>query len=169
MTLTGPQEPSTQPSIVPPPPPAPRVSMGNPLGPLGRMNRWIIAGTALAGTVGLGAYLYLVDPNNPSNAYPKCPLKLLTGIDCPGCGGLRATHSLLHGDILGALDHNLLAFIILPVMLYALLRYVMAQFDRPLPPIPTRRFMAWAVPVFVLVFTVVRNIPVGPFAYLGSS
>ena len=113
--------------------------------------------------------MFLVDPNNPSNLYPKCPLKIITGIDCPGCGGLRATNALLHGDIMGAVDHNILALVLLPLMLYALLRVVMAQFDRTLPPVPTRPFVRWFVPLAVLVFTVVRNIPVGPFAYLGSA
>jgi hypothetical protein len=169
MTMTDPEQ---QPTISSPPA-TPTVSMRNPFRSTGTTSgpvaRWVLAGGAFVGTVGIGAYMYLIDPNNPANAYPKCPLKLITGIDCPGCGGLRATHSLLHGDIMGALDHNVLALIIVPFMLYGLLRLVLGQFDKQLPPIPTRRFMSWAVPVFVLVFTIVRNIPVGPFAYLGSA
>jgi hypothetical protein len=118
-----------------------------------------VAGTALVGTAALSGYMFLVDPNNPSNLYPKCPLKIITGIDCPGCGGLRATNALLHGDIMGAVDHNILALVLLPLMLYALLRVVMAQFDRT-PPVPTRPFVRWSSR-WPCSFTVVRNIPVG--------
>jgi len=123
----------------------------------------------LALTAGLGAYLYLVDPNKPESAYPQCPLKALTGIDCPGCGGLRATHSMLHGDIVGALGHNILALVIVPAMAYFLFRWVLSLFGKDLPKAPSRPFMAWAVPLFVLVFTVVRNIPNTPFYYFNSA
>jgi hypothetical protein len=32
-----------------------------------------------------------------------CPFKTITGIPCPGCGGIRAAHLLLSGDWLQAL------------------------------------------------------------------
>ncbi len=38
--------------------------------------------------------------------FPKCPVKLLTGLQCPGCGIQRAAHALLHGDVIGALSQN---------------------------------------------------------------
>ncbi len=65
---------------------------------------------------GLGACAYIatVDPNH-SSAYPQCPTKLLTGLDCPLCGATRAVHSLLQGDLVGAMDHNLLFVLLLPV------------------------------------------------------
>ena len=50
--------------------------------------------------------------------YPPCPSKLLLGVDCPGCGGLRGTHDLLHGDVAGALDHNLLLIPFLAMLGY---------------------------------------------------
>ena len=55
-----------------------------------------------------GALLYVVDPNQPGH-YPTCPFLALTGLYCPGCGALRATHDLLHGDVAGALARNPLA------------------------------------------------------------
>ena len=53
---------------------------------------------ALAGC----AYVAVNDPNNPSTLMPKCPTKLLTGLDCPFCGGLRLVHDLLNGQWLAA-------------------------------------------------------------------
>ena len=61
----------------------------------------------LAAAAGVTAYVGLVDPSS-GGAYPLCPSRVLLGVDCPACGGLRGTHDLLNGDVVGALDHNLL-------------------------------------------------------------
>jgi hypothetical protein len=37
---------------------------------------------------------------------PPCPLRALTGVPCPFCGGTRGTLSLLHGDVLHSLALN---------------------------------------------------------------
>ena len=37
-----------------------------------------------------------------------CPLRLITGWECPGCGNSRAALSLMRGDIRAALGFNLL-------------------------------------------------------------
>jgi hypothetical protein len=77
-------------------------------------SRRLVAPLALgAVTLCAAAYVGLVDPNEPGH-YPLCPTKALTGLDCPGCGGLRATHALVSGDLVGALDHN--AFVVLVVV-----------------------------------------------------
>ncbi|MGW4213933.1 DUF2752 domain-containing protein [Lentzea sp. NPDC004789] len=56
---------------------------------------------------GAGAVLLLfVNPNQPGNLLPKCPFKWLTGLNCPGCGGTRMVHALLHGDVVGAFHYN---------------------------------------------------------------
>lgn len=38
-----------------------------------------------------------------------CPFKKITGIPCPGCGGVRSAVALFHGDIAGAFQYNFLA------------------------------------------------------------
>ncbi len=131
-------------------------------------SRWVATGAAAVTCAGLAGYLYLVDPNNPANAYPKCPMKALTGLDCPGCGGLRATHSMVHGDIAGALHHNALAFVIVPVLAYVVIRWVFGLWGKDLPSISLPRWAAWAVPIGMLVFSIVRNIPNTPFFLLNS-
>jgi hypothetical protein len=85
-------------------------------------SRRLVAPLAL-GAVALcaTAYVGLVDPNEPGH-YPLCPTKALSGLDCPGCGGLRATHALVTGDLVGALDHN--AFVVLVVLPLAVAAWV---------------------------------------------
>jgi len=135
----------------------------------GPVARWVTAGTTVVTAGALAGYLFFVDPNNPSNAYPQCPLKQLTGIDCPGCGGLRATHAMVHGDIAGILDHNVLALLVVPLIAYALTRWVLGLFDKKLPPFRLPYVARYAVPIGVLVFTIVRNIPSQPLYYLNSA
>lgn len=48
---------------------------------------------------------------------PKCPSKLLTGLDCPACGAQRAFHAMLHGRITEAIQYNLFLFIGIPYLL----------------------------------------------------
>ena len=38
--------------------------------------------------------------------YPRCPLYMLTGWKCAGCGTTRALYHLLHGEFVRALELN---------------------------------------------------------------
>jgi hypothetical protein len=62
---------------------------------------------ALAGAA-VGAALVLRDPHD-RGSWGFCPFLLLTGLPCPGCGGLRATNDLLHGRLADAASSNLYA------------------------------------------------------------
>jgi hypothetical protein len=121
--------------------------------------------------LGLGAcaYIKLVDPNH-SGAYPQCPTKLLTGLDCPLCGATRAVHSLLNGNIIGAMDHNLLFVLSLPFLAYAFIAWSATRMGHPMKSIPLsdKRLLIPLVAVLV-VFTVVRNLPMMPFHWLNSA
>ncbi len=159
------------------PVPGPRSdSLSDPLAPgrftqrvSGRVARWVATGTTAVTCAGLAGYLYLVDPNNPTNAYPQCPLKQLTGIDCPGCGGLRATNSMVHGDIAGVIDHNILALVIVPLIAYLITRWVLGLFGKQLPALRLPPWSRYVIPVVVIAFTVVRNIPNTPLYYFNSA
>lgn len=61
----------------------------------------LIGGACTAGA----ALIFLFDPAS-SSFYPSCPLRALTGLLCPFCGGLRAAHALLHGRVLEAAALN---------------------------------------------------------------
>lgn len=54
-------------------------------------------------------------------AFYHCPIKLLTGVDCPGCGMTRAFMCIILGDPAAAYYYNPLApalFVQLAVLLY---------------------------------------------------
>ncbi len=42
-----------------------------------------------------------------------CPFKAITGLPCPGCGGLRALESLIHGRLWEALATNPLSVLLI--------------------------------------------------------
>jgi hypothetical protein len=43
---------------------------------------------------------------------PPCPILAATGWQCPGCGGIRAAYSLLHGDLIGSAVMNPLVLVL---------------------------------------------------------
>jgi hypothetical protein len=100
--------------------------------------------------------------------YPRCYFKALTGWNCPGCGGLRATHQLLHGHVRAALALNPLLFVILPLAgWYGLAELTRRTSGRTLP-VPFRRpVWLWGLLTLVAAFAILRNLPVGPFAAAG--
>ena len=127
-------------------------------------------------------YVAVVDPSQPGH-YPVCPLYRHTGLFCPGCGGLRGLHRLTHGDLPGALQAN--APVVLGCLLAAVLwgRWLLRTL-RPASapggeragaaPTPTggrtgarRPAPAWLLGGGLLAaFTLLRNLPVGPFGAL---
>jgi len=112
-----------------------------------------VVGAAL-GLVGV------VDPREPGH-YPACPLLRHTGLWCPGCGGLRSAHALVHGDLPAALDANALAVVGCGV--FAALWVVWAVRSvrgRPVVVAPGP-VLPWTAGAFLVAFTIVRNLPFG--------
>lgn len=124
--------------------------------------RRLVPPLAAAAAVALPAgYVAAVDPNVPGH-YPDCPFLAATGWWCPGCGGLRCVHALTHGDLSGALHDNAVAVLLFAVLGVLWARWLWAAL-RALPgprlALGARRWVL--VGLLVLVFTVVRNLPVG--------
>lgn len=113
---------------------------------------YMIAGAVLAATWGV---LYLFDPLKTA-IFPRCPLYVLTGLHCPGCGSLRALHSLFHGDLSGAIAMNPLMVLSIPFIGILFLRPKWS--DKPWVP--------WACFMGLIVYGFVRNIPVWPLVEL---
>ena len=115
-------------------------------------------------TLAVGAvYLFIFEPGK-SGFFPACPFRALTGFTCPGCGGARGLHRLVHGDVVAAFQFNPLLVLALPFLLYALVRYTNAAFrGRPLEWNQLNAKHGWALVVVILSFWVFRNTPFYPF------
>ena len=123
-----------------------------------RTNRWIFLGGAVAAAIAL-LPLYFFNPVEHS-FFPRCFFHSMTGLDCPGCGGLRATHQLLHGDFVAALRLNALFVGLLPIGAFFGLRQLVFLTTGRLWPQPFRS-ARWAVLIaaMVIAFGILRNVP----------
>ena len=106
--------------------------------------------------VGVGAALFVFNPAEHA-FYPQCFFHQVTGLQCPGCGGLRAVHQLLHGHWLTALHLNGLAVLSLPVFA----GFLWWQLAGRRPGI--RGWWIWSGLAILVVFTVLRNLPACAF------
>ena len=108
-----------------------------------------------------GAVLFWFDPNQHS-FYPYCFLHRTTGLLCPGCGGLRSVHQLLHGHFVAAFRLNALFVLSLPFLGWFGVRCVLAQWrSQPAPAI--RPAWLWTAFALMAIFGIARNLP---FAHL---
>lgn len=91
--------------------------------------------------------------------YPRCVFKMLTGLDCPGCGTTRALHHLLHGRVEEAFRLNPMLFVLMVVALFALPSLLRGQ----QPHFITRPWFGWTAFFVLTSYWVVRNTPLYPF------
>jgi hypothetical protein len=112
------------------------------------------------------AVLFRFDPSD-STIYPVCLFHKFTGLNCPGCGSLRALHHLTHGEFAAALHCNPLLVVALPVLVLALIRMQIGQPDSRFDTsIFARPAFLWAICAIVIVFGVLRNVPAPAFAWM---
>ena len=83
-----------------------------------------------------------------------CPMKVTTGLDCPGCGGTRASEAVVSGRW-GTAVHDDLLVLVLPVLAIA---YLVVKRLWPTSNIwKIDRF--WLLVAILVAWTVVRNLP----------
>jgi hypothetical protein len=116
----------------------------------GRLYGAVGSGLLLAGVLG---YIGLVDPHNTNAVYPLCPFKLLTGWNCPLCGGLRMVHDLLHGDLAASINDNVFLLVGIPMLAGWIV--VRRRQGRSLLWLPT----VLTITVAAFAWTVLRNLP----------
>ena len=123
--------------------------------------------------VGLGVGVALVtvglrlrDPHQ-GGSWGFCPFNLLTGFDCPGCGGLRAVSDLTRGQIDAAFHSHAFLVLALPLVVGLWAWWVAAvATDRPVPArYRWLRLSVTGATVVLFVFTIWRNTPMGSAFY----
>lgn len=123
----------------------------------------------VSGALAAGAatgLLYLVNPHAHPVFLP-CPFRLVTGLYCPFCGGLRMVHDLAHGQVAAALHDDALAVPVLLIAAAAWLNVAVGRWrGRPVARV-RRPVWLWPAVVAVLAaWTVLRNLPFSPFTAL---
>ncbi len=124
----------------------------------------VLLGAGLLAGAG-AAYLYFHDPV----VYPiPCAIHLFTGLYCPGCGAGRACYALLHGEFLEAFSYNPLMVILIPfICLYVAARgldWAVTGGNHVDGKISVKLLVA--ILILILIYGIVRNIPVRPFSLL---
>lgn len=122
---------------------------------------WPPAAVAVAGASSVVALL-LRDPH-VHGSWGECPILATTGYYCPGCGGLRAVADLVHGRVVTALDENLMAVALTLGALVVWAAWAVARgrgrrfaYERWLSTT-----VLYGLAAVTVVFTVVRNLPIG--------
>lgn len=120
----------------------------------------------LIGFTGLAVLFFLLDPAK-HEIFPRCIFNSITGYYCPGCGSQRAIHSLLHLDFAGVVSYN---FLFIPAFLLIFYHYLHPVFNRlfgwKLPNVFYFSRTPWIIFGVIVLFWILRNIPVYPFSVL---
>ncbi len=80
--------------------------------------------------------------------FPRCPVFLLTGLKCPGCGTARALHCLLHGEVASAVAFNPILVLAFPLLVLLLI----------FPGLARSATLCWVVFATMVLYMVVRNV-----------
>lgn len=110
----------------------------------------LATGATVAGAL---AYVAVVDPHNRNSLFPVCPFKILTGWNCPACGGLRMTHDLLHANLSAAVVDNVFLLFGIPAL------FAWFIWRRSTGRVPITRAAVVVVIATTVAWTVIRNLP----------
>lgn len=114
--------------------------------------------------------IYLLFSPESSIYFPKCPVYMLTGLQCPGCGSQRAIHELLNLNIAAAFTYNPLMVISIPYLLvgfgtHIILEYMadsskkIYRYSLKVNDILFRGLAVKIVLVVIIGYSILRNLP----------
>ena len=137
-----------------------------------RTMRWRYFGVG-TGFVILCALVFFIarhEPVSQKQYYPQCGFKKATGLDCPGCGGLRSVHALAQGNIGQAIRFHGGFVLSLPIVVYLLALWIRdwrrdGVMPVPLGTVEANRPLSW-VAILIVAYGLLRLIPVPPFSWL---
>ena len=110
-------------------------------------------------------FLYFVNPATHI-IYP-CVFRLVTHLDCPGCGMTRSLYSLLHLDFWQAFRYNPMIYLVVPALAYfgvvGYIYLITGNLFKLKLKIP--KPVIFSIVAVIVAFVILRNIPVEPFSY----
>jgi hypothetical protein len=112
-----------------------------------------------------GVVLFWFDPRR-YHFYPVCYFYQTTGLLCPGCGALRASHQLLHGHWATAFQFNPMLVVSLPVLAWLGARSAWRYYRNEPASLGVRPLWLWLALAAVLTASLLRNLPGAPFMLL---
>ena len=146
------------------PAPTPAMSEVPPVlggGPPSGWRRWAWLGLS-AGILAVLIVLFWFNPAQHS-FYPFCAFHRMTGLQCPGCGGLRAAHHLLHGEVVTAFRFNQLVVLTAPLAAWFGVRRVWRGPRAGKISHRAQARWAWIILAVLVLFWIVRNLPLEIF------
>ncbi len=114
-------------------------------------------------TIVITAFYFFWNPSEITSL-PLCPFKNLTSYNCPGCGGQRAFHQILHGNFVDAYQSNLLIYLLFPFFIVKVLDKIFDTTFSKIFLLNNRGI--WIFLGFLICFTILRNLPLYPFNQL---
>ena len=130
-----------------------------------RTRQLLITAIAWLGLAAVTVFVFFFNPASPSNQFfPKCPFRMITGLQCPGCGSTRAFYQLLHLHPIAAFKLNPLMVLTLPFIIYGFLGFTKSALTgRPQRRLFIPPMYLWAWLVLLTFFWIFRNTPWYPF------
>lgn len=124
----------------------------------------VLAAGAVVGAATLA--LHLRDPQ-VQGSWGFCPTALV-GLACPFCGSLRAVHHLTDVDLVQAASSNLVLVVGAPVAVALWVRALVRAWQgrTPLVPQSLPRPLWWVIGTALVIFTLLRNLPIPLGAWL---
>jgi hypothetical protein len=118
--------------------------------------------------VGLAGVIALNDPAAADSRFPVCVFRSSTGLWCPGCGLTRGLHQLLNGHVASALHYNVFIPLVVVAVGLGWWSWMRSTWDKQPLQLPETlvRGLAWGVPAALIVYGVLRNIPLAGFRSL---
>lgn len=102
-------------------------------------------------------YFYVNNPANNDTPFAICMTKRIANIDCPGCGGQRAFHQLLHGNFIEAGKLNIFIYFFAPLLAYIFFSFALKPFNINFPDIDISLKGLLITLLIFIVFTLFRN------------
>ena len=94
-----------------------------------------------------------------SIVFPKCIFYMLTGLQCPGCGGQRAFYSLINGNVKLAFSYNAYVFFAVPYAIsVAYSSFTHGTYSIKLKKLVQSTNMVYAFLFITITWWIIRNL-----------